>query len=289
MFEPLCQHFIRVVNGESFPVKSPVAWCLEHACDPQLERARERLLLCDSRTDPQRILNVVYRRCGLNLAEVQPGRLIVHHWTQLADIRAFCKRHQLARADVQVATVRHKNGLVTIQPGNDFLYGTLLGEIVPWHLYQARWDRRFEREADDGESSPWSTSSYTWEGVREGRVPWAALKSIWRRERPTPCPNCDAPLAAWSFSWRHRTLVSMHGFVARLCFSCRRDFVESAGDLWPWLLATLDADVLPAWHDDRIRKTDLRPRWPTPPTRNLDDLDNLPPDLTLDELVRILM
>ena len=82
----------------------------------------------------------------------------------------------------------------------------------------------------------------------------------------------------------------MHGHVARLCFICHRNFQESSGAVWPWLAATLDADVLPASQDDGIHQTDLRPRWPTPPTpRNLYDLNNLPPDLTLDELVRILM
>jgi hypothetical protein len=282
--------FIRVAAGESFPVDDPVAWCLEHACDPLLERARDRLLQCDCRTDPQRVLNVIFRRCGLNLAEVRPDRLVVHHWTALADIRPFCKSQRLARHDVRVALVRHRNGLVTVQPGDDFLYGERLGWFFRLDAYRERWQRRHERQADDCKPSPCGRSSYSWEGLGEGRIPWSALKSIWRREeRSRPCPNCELPLAAWAFSWRHRTLLSMHGFVARCCLACRRDFVEDTGDLWPWLAATLDADVLPAWNDDGLHRTDLRPRWPATPTRNLYDLNNLPPDLTLDELVRILM
>lgn len=297
MPEPPRHHFIHVATGDSFPVDDPVAWCLEHARDQLLERARERLLLCDGRTDPQRILNVVYRRCGLNLAEVRPGRLVVHHWTALADIRPFCKLHRLARADVQVTTVRHRDGLIVVQPGDDFLYGEKLGLdflwlklAFPWDAYRGRWEHRHEKQADDGSASPCGRSSYAWEGVAKGRIPWAALKSIWRREQATLCPNCDVPLAAWAFSWRHRTLLSMHGHVSRCCFVCRRDFQESTGDLWPWLAMTLDADVLPASQDDGIHQPDLRPRWPAQPTpRNLYDLNNLPPDLTLDELVRILM
>ena len=290
MSEPPRYHFIHAATGESSAVDDPVAWCLEHARDPLLENARERLLQCDSRTDPQRILNVVYRRCGLNMAEVRPGHLVVHHWTALADIRPFCKLHRLARPDVQVATVRHKEGLVVVQPGDGFLYGGLLGAGFPWDEYRQRWEHRHEGRADDAAASPCGRSSYRWEGVEAGRVPWAALKSIWRREQAIPCPNCDTPLAAWAFTWRHRTLLSMHGHVFRLCFACRRDFQESTGGLRPWLAATLAPGLLPACHDDGLRKTDLRPRWPAPPTpRNLYDLDNLPPDLTLDELVRILM
>ena len=285
---PACS-FLHVTTGESFPVDDPVAWCLENSRNPLLAPASERLLLCDVRTDPQRILNVVYRRCGLNLAESRPGLLVVHFWTVLANLRPFCKLHRLARPDVRVATVRHKNGLVIVQPGDCFLYGERLGDSFPSMGYRKRWERRHEKQLDDGAASPSGYSSYSWEGVAKGRIPWAALKSIWRREHPTPCPNCDVPLAAWAFSWRHRTLLSMHGFVARCCFACRRDFQEDAGDLWPWLAATLDPDVLPASQDDGLRQTDLRPRWPAPPTRNLHDLDNLPHDLTLDELVRILM
>ena len=79
----------------------------------------------------------------------------------------------------------------------------------------------------------------------------------------------------------------MSGHVARCCFGCRRDFREDTGDPWPGLVATLDADQWPASQDDGLHKTDLRPRWPA--ARNLRQLDNLPPDLTLDELVGILM
>jgi hypothetical protein len=94
MHDPFRSHFLHVSGGDSFPVDDPVTWCLENARAPLLERARQRRLLCDARTDPQRALNVVYRRCGLNLARVRPGRLVVHGWTALADLRPFCNRRK---------------------------------------------------------------------------------------------------------------------------------------------------------------------------------------------------
>jgi hypothetical protein len=243
------------------------------------------LLLCDTRTEPQRILNVVNRRCGLNLAAVRPGRLVVHFWTRPADLRPFCKRYRLASPHVQVTTVRYKNGLATVQPGDDFLYGQRLSETFPWAEYQRRWERRDGVQPDDRAAAPRGWCMYSWHGVDEGRIPWGALRSIWRRERQHACQNCDTPVVAWSFDYRRCGLLNMYGHIRRCCFRCRRSFEEPAGDLWPWLLAMLDADVLPASHDNGFRKTDLRPRWPTPPTRNPCDLGYLPHDPTGDDLV----
>jgi hypothetical protein len=282
-------YFIHAHTGDSFPVDDPVAWCLGHARDPLLERARERLLTPEARTDPQRVLNVALRRCGLNLAEVRPGHVVVHHWTRLADIRPFCKRHRLAHGDVQVATVRHKNGVVTVQPGDDFLYGDRVGAGFPWEAYRQRWERRHEPHPDDWRPSPWARSRYSWVGVEEGRIPWAVLKAAWRRDASPACPNCDTALLTWSFDWRRRGLFNMFGHVARCCFSCRRSFEQPSGDLWPWLVTTLDAHLLPSWHDHGFGRTDLRPRWPASATRGLRDLGNPPADPTVEELVRILM
>jgi hypothetical protein len=278
-------------SGNSFPVDDPVAFCREHVGHPLLDNARQRLLRCDTRTDPDRVLNVVLRRCGLKLAVVSPGRVVVHHWTQPADLRPFLKEHRLARPDVEVALVRRKSGLVTLQPGDHFLYGSRLAPGFPWDAYRERWERRQDHDPTDRAPAPESQSSYSWEGVEPGRIPWAALKSVWRRERAPDCPNCDVSLATWSFDERRSGWLSgTRAVIAHCCFLCRRGVEEECqGDLWPWLLKVLDADVLPARHDGGFGVTDLRPRWPAPPARNLYDLDNLPHDLTLDELVRILM
>lgn len=281
--------FFLFPSGNCFPVADPVAFCLENARHPLLYPARERLLLSDARTDPDRVLNVVLRRCGLNMAVVSPGRVVVHHWTQLADLRPFFKEHRLASPEVQAALVRRKSGLVTIQPGDDFLYGERLGEAFPWAEYQGRWEGRHEKQADDRAAAPRGWCHYRWAGVVEGRIPWGSLLCIWRREKPHDCPNCNTPLAVWSFDYQRSGLFNMYGHVLRCCFHCLRSFEERAGDLWPWLLSLLAPDLLPAWHDDGLRKTDLRPRWPAPAARNLHDLNDLPRDLTLDELVRILM
>ena len=206
------------------------------------------------------------------------------------DVLVQCRRQTFLKIEAKhgIDAGRRKNGQITLTTGDQFLRGERIAPAFPWGQYRERWERRGERQPDDGDASPWCRSSYSWDGVAEGRIPWAALKSAWRRESAIPCPNCDTPLAAWGFTWRHRTLLSMSGHVARCCFGCRRDFREDTGDPWPWMAATLDADLLPVSQDDGLRKTDLRPRWPAPP-RNLRDLDNLPADLTTDELVSILM
>jgi len=279
-------------SGNSFAVEDPVAFCLENARHPLLYPARERLLLSDAHTDPDRVLNVVLHRCGLNLAVVSPGRVAVHHWTQLADLRRLLKEHRLAGPGVQVALVRRKSGLITLLPAEEFLVGVRPAPAFPWDAYRERWERRHDRDPDDGAPAPCSGSSYSWEGIAEGRTPWAALKSVWRRDRAPDCPNnCDVPLAVLRFDWRRSGWLSgTRAVVARCCFVCRRVAEEERrGDLWPWLVEVLDADVLPCRHDGGFGVTDLRPCWPSPPTRNLYDLDNLPRDLTLDELVRILM
>ena len=73
--------FLHSPTGKSWPVDDPVAWSLENARQPILERARERLVTLDG-TDPQRVIRVVVRRCKLNLLEIHRGRVVVHHWGQ---------------------------------------------------------------------------------------------------------------------------------------------------------------------------------------------------------------
>ena len=84
----------------------PVAWCLEHAQEPILERATVGLSKLTP-ADDQRIVRLVVRRCRLNLIELHPGQVVVHHWGQQgrADLRPFFKQHGLARKGVQVALI----------------------------------------------------------------------------------------------------------------------------------------------------------------------------------------
>src|SRR5262245_38152171 len=95
--------FLHMPTGEARAVDDPVAWALANAGQPILERARERLVTLDA-ADPQRVIRVVVRRCALNLLELRPGRIVVHHWGQQgqADLRPFFKQHGLARHHVEV-------------------------------------------------------------------------------------------------------------------------------------------------------------------------------------------
>ena len=181
--------FLHAATGEVFPAIDPVAWCLENAGGPPLAAARERLMQCDRHADADRIVNVVLRRCGLTLVAVRPGRVVASYWAEAPDLRPYFKSRCLARPDVPVALVHRKSGRVAAVPGDDFLYGERLGSGFPWGDYRGRWERRQDRQPDDGAASPWCRSSYSWDGVAEGRVPWAALKSAWRREPPAPCAS----------------------------------------------------------------------------------------------------
>src|SRR5262245_9122328 len=71
--------FLHTETGNSWQVADPVAWALANAEQPILERARARLVTLDA-ADPQRVFRLVVRRCQLNLIEIHPRRLVVHHW-----------------------------------------------------------------------------------------------------------------------------------------------------------------------------------------------------------------
>src|SRR5262245_28037967 len=101
--------FLHASTGKSWAVDDPVAWSLENTRQPVLERARERLVTLDA-ANPQRVIRVVVRRCQLNLLELQPGQVIVHHWGQQGqgDLRPFFKQHGLARKGVRVTLIDRK-------------------------------------------------------------------------------------------------------------------------------------------------------------------------------------
>jgi hypothetical protein len=282
--------FLHAPTGDLFPVRDPVAWCLENARTPLLTGARERLLQCVGRTDGDRILNVVLRRCGLNLIEFRPGRVTVSYWTRLADLHPFLKARGLLRHDVQVALVRRKTDQITITTADQYLRGEAVAPAFPFAAYRAKWARRHEQEPDDNATAPASPSSYSWLGVAERQTPWAVLKAVWRADAAA-CPNCGDPLVLYRFDWRRCGMFNTHAAAWRACERCRRQFEEPLGygDPWDWLVARLGpGGLLPVLWDGGHGRKDLRPRWPAPP-RDLSDLDNLTPDLTLDELVRILM
>jgi hypothetical protein len=180
--------FLHTPTGESWAVEDPVAWSLENARQPILERARERLVTLDA-TDSQRVIRVVVRRCQLNLLELRPGRVVVHHWGQQGqgDLRPFFKQHGLATKRVKVVLLDRKREVNTLRHGDDFLFGERLLLFWPWKSYRRKWQQRAVEEPDDWTAAPHTWSGFAWEGIEPNCIPWAALKSAWRR---TTAPLC---------------------------------------------------------------------------------------------------
>jgi hypothetical protein len=241
--------FLHAATGESWPVEDPVVWSLKNAGQPVLERARERLLTLTP-ADRERIVRLVVRRCQLNLIEIQPERVVVHHWGQQgqADLRPFFKQHGLAMKRVQVALIDRKRETTTVQAGADFLYGHPLAPLWPWKVYWRKWRRRAVEERDDWTAAPHTWSGYGWEGVEPNRIPWAALKSAWRRTARMLCPNCDEPTTLTNFGLPQCGMFNREARFVHACRQCRRlfqDYSIDRFDVGKWMVSNLDAEVLP--------------------------------------------
>jgi hypothetical protein len=239
--------FLHTPTGESWAVDDPVAWSLEHAGQPILERARERLVTLDA-SDPQRIIRLVVRRCRLNLIEFHSSRVVVHHWGQQGqgDLRPFFKQHGLARNDVRVTMIDRKREATTVQTGADFLYGELLAEEFPLRVYLEKWRQRAIEEPDDWTAAPHTWSGFAWEGVESNRIPWAALKSAWRRTTPLICLNCDQPTILVNFGHPSAGMFNRKLMFISVCPVCRRLFEDrSIGDVVKWVVKNLEAEVWP--------------------------------------------
>jgi hypothetical protein len=111
--------------------------------------------------DRERVIRLVVRRCRLNLVELRPGRVVVHHWGQQgqAALRPFFKKHSLAKQGVEVFLIDRKREVVTARPGDDFLYGERLAPSWLWKAYRTKWQRRAVEEPDD-----WTAAPHTWSG-----------------------------------------------------------------------------------------------------------------------------
>ncbi len=240
--------FLHAATGEAWAVDDPVAWSLENAGQPILERASEGLLKLTP-ADEQRIIRLVVRRCRLNLLELRPGRVIVHHWGQQgrADLRPFFKAHGLARKVVQVALIDRKRETTTVQTGDAFLYGERLAEEFPLRVYLGKWRRRAIEEPNDGHAAPCSGSNYCWEGVEQRWIPWRVLKSAWRHEDAPLCQNCDQPTLLTAFGYFACGFYKRGPTVIRICPLCSSRFEDhSPWDGPQWLLVNLDEPLLPS-------------------------------------------
>jgi hypothetical protein len=208
---------------------------LKNARRPILERAAERLLTLTP-DDGDRIIRLVVRRCRLNLLELHPDQVVVHHWGPLgrADLRPFFKQHGLARPQIEVVLRGRKKEVVTTQCGDDFLFGDRLAAEVPLRLVLDKWDSRFVEEADDRQLAPATMTCLAWGGAVDRR-PWVDFKSAWRRAAPAICENCDTP-TIWTYFGRHRTgLYRLSPHFVHVCGACRRWFKDdSVEDVAGW-------------------------------------------------------
>jgi hypothetical protein len=241
--------FLRADSCTSWPVADPVRWSLNHAHEPVLERATEglRKLAPD---DGDRIIRLVVRRCRLNLLELGPDQVVVHYWSQhgQADLRSFFKQHRLARSEVVVELRERKKEVITTQTGDDFLFGDRLAPNFPLDRFSDKWARRFERQPDDWQAAPGTWSGFAWEGVEDNRIPWAAMKSAWRRATPLTCLNCDQPTLLVNFGNPWTGLFDRLPRFTHACGTCRRSFADaSVKDVAGWLAMNLDPEVRPGY------------------------------------------
>jgi hypothetical protein len=228
-------------------VDDPVAWSLEHAREPILERARDRLVTLDA-SDPQRVIRLVVRRCQLNLLELQPGRVAVHHWGQQGqgDLRPFFKAHSLTGKGVGVTLIDRKREASTLRHGDDFLFGERLPLFWPWKVYRRKWQWRAVEEPDDWTAAPHTWSGFAWKGIEPNRIPWAALKSAWRQTTPLVCLNCDLPTLLTNFGFPWSGMFNRRPLFIHTCGKCRRLFENrSIGDVGKWIVKNLEAEVWP--------------------------------------------
>lgn len=241
-------HFIHTDTLASWPVADPVLWAMQNRGQPILQRSADGLAKL-TENDSDRIIRLVVRRCGLNVIETQPQLITVQHWGQhRADLRPFFKQHGLARLEIAVQLRDRKRETTTRKTGDDYRYGDRIAADFPLELFKSRWARRFQQEADDWQAAPGTSSGFAWDGVEDGKIPWAALTSAWRRAAPMICLNCDTPTILTNFGLHQVGMFNRCPNFVSVCSKCRRSFKdESAKDMAEWMAANLDGEVLPGY------------------------------------------
>jgi hypothetical protein len=237
-------HFLHADSCNHWPLTDPVQWSIEHAHDPILARAAEglgKLTECDG----NRIIQLVVRRCSLNLIELQSGCVVVDHWgSQQADLKPFFKDHGLARPEIEVLLRDRKKETLTTQSGDSFLYGVPIASDFDLELFKYKWERRFSNEPDDCTAVLGTSSGFAWNGLQDGFIPWAAMKSAWRSGSGV-CLNCSGKTLLVNFGLRQAGVFNRCGFVEHVCGACRRSFRDETVDVKSWMTASLDVEVRP--------------------------------------------
>lgn len=240
-------HFIQIDTLTSWPVSDPVEWALENRHQPILERAAGGLAKLTEK-DGERIIRLVVRRCGLNLLELQPDLVVVHHWaSSLADLRPFFKQHRLARPEITVELLDRKKEITTSKTGDDFLYGSRIADDFPLAIFLNKHASRFTNEPDDWQAAPNTNSGFAWDGIEDGQIPWAALKSAWRRAAPGVCLNCDGETLLVNFGLPWSGMLRRTPRFEHVCGKCLRVFRDETVDVKAWMAANLDADLMPRY------------------------------------------
>ena len=240
-------HFIQIDSQQSWPVADPVAWALENEGEPILGRAAEGLAKL-TEDDGERVVRLVVRRCGLNLLELQPDLVVVHHWGQhQADLRLFFKTHNLARPEIVVELRDRKREITTTKPGDSFLYGSRIAEDFPLDLFHQKFANRFKEEPDDWQAAPRTNSGFAWADLEDNRIPWAAMKRAWRRAAPGVCLNCDGETVLVNFGLPWTGMLSRTPRFEHVCGKCLRVFRDETVDVKAWMAANLDGNVQPGF------------------------------------------
>ena len=251
--EPSKFFFIHTNTQEYWPVTDPVEWCLQFgtpvdASDHRsiLERASDGLSKL-SVNDGDRIIRLVLRRCSLNLLELHPGKVVVHHWrTKRADLKPWFKMNGLARPEIEVVLRDRKRETVNMMSGDTFLYGHPLTPDFPLDLFQKKWGSRFQNEPDDLEAAPSTNSGFAWDGVEDGCIPWTAMKSAWRRAGSGVCLDCDGETILTNFGLRPVGVFNRSPIFVSVCGKCRRWYRDdSMTDVGGWIRENLDVEVQP--------------------------------------------
>lgn len=239
-------YFIHNTTLEAWSVTDPVQWCLDHKTDPRLERAMEGLSARDA-DERDRIVRLVLRRCGLILVEVELPQVHVQHWGELdGDLRPFFKKQQLTGDDIRVKIRNRKKEFPIEKSGQDFLYGNPLAPDFPFELVHQRWLQRSVIEIDDDTLAPLSQREVHAPNV--GPITWGTLKSIWQKNAPDACPNCDQSTSiVVSYRMRPCGFYKFSPDVIRICARCRRSFVDSSRNMRDWIRENVDPRYWPSW------------------------------------------